>query len=191
MDTIKNTKVRLYNDVYFQEAHPYPHDSWTPFVRLPVELRLRIWQLFLQRHRMIDLVIQPTDVGHGLSATTQSRDYTDRNGLDKIISGSAYELVMLARDHAAPLSPLFYVNSEARRAALDFYHIHFHPPGQNVGQVLYLNAEYDVLYVEFDTARGKNGSILIDFVHDLRAYDLQDKGWVIWKIPSTYVCRSN
>lgn len=177
-------EVRLYNDVHFKTVNPKIYDSWTHFSRLPAELRLRIWRLSLQRNRMIEVNMYADPHNN-----TQPRCYADRNELGKIVSGRAYTLIVLGQGYAATLSPLLHVNSEARSAALEFYHIQLPFPQRGGAQKLYLNAEYDVVYVKFEprfmrgTVRAPSpDTVLIDFLHDLRAYDPRDLGCVI----STY-----
>lgn len=182
----------LFNDVYssrLEAASPAPRGGvWAPFPRLPVELRLHVWLLHLQRHRMIELDIcgaAADDAGD-----SGPRYYTDRNHLGRIISGGPYALAFRGRGPWAqrtslPVSLLFWVNREARGVALSFYHIHLPFPRRQDGeQVLYLNPEYDVVSVR---TRHVNWSIrvphpnfanlLVDFLHDARAYDYKNEGY--------------
>lgn len=176
--------LALYNDVYFKTGLPYPFDSWAHFPRLPTELRLRIWQLVLQRHRMIYLTI------HAPRGYVQSRCYVDRNHLRRIVSGRDYTLSIPGQGHAPMLSPLLRVNRDARQAALDFYHIQLPFPRRGAEHVLYLNAKYDVVLVrpsdesppmpwQDDCPPTDFVTAWVDLLHDFRAYDLKDKGCVI------------
>ncbi|KAL2173261.1 uncharacterized protein P884DRAFT_265207 [Thermothelomyces heterothallicus CBS 202.75] len=156
---------------------------WAPFPRLPAELRLRIWLLSLQQHRMIEVDLYPATA----TGDNDTPQYADRNHLGRIVSGRnrTYTSRLRGRgSYAASLTPLLRVSREARAAALSFYHIHL-PLG--TGQVLYLSPEYDVVYVrprwprpirrlpEIDP-KPEFGVILVDFLHDARAYDYKDQG---------------
>ena len=181
----------LFNDVYssrVEAASPAAGGGvWAPFPRLPAELRLHVWLLHLQRHRMIELDIcgaadEPGDPG--------PRYYTDRNHLGRIISGGPYALAFRGRGPftqraAVPVSSLFRVNREAREVALGFYHIRLpFPRLQLDAQVLYLNPAYDVVSVRTRSPKHPTSwdhpefaSLLVDFLHDARAYDEKDQGY--------------
>ncbi|KAL2146622.1 hypothetical protein VTI28DRAFT_3121 [Corynascus sepedonium] len=180
-----NPTPLLFNDVYFsrweEPMSPSP-PIWAPFPRLPAELRLRIWLLLLQQHRMIEVDLHPTTGNNG------TPQYADRNHLGRIVSGRSRSYTSRLRgrgSYAASLTPLLCVSREARAAALSFYHIHLPLGG---GQVLYLNPEYDVVYVRPRAPKPINrlppetdpdpefGAILVDFLHDARAYDYKDQG---------------
>lgn len=131
------------------------------FSRLPVEILLAIWKCTLQRHRLI-----------GITVLDESEDddepplYTARNSLGNTISGERYRLLVTTNHR---LTPLFWVNRQARQAALEFYRVHisydFNAYGERL--CLYLNPEFDILHVRPEGAPG----ILVDFVHDVKAYD--------------------
>lgn len=170
---------RLFNDVNF--GHQVPLRSrdatWAPFRRLPPELRSQIWLFFLRRHRMIEVDICGDPNENDMADTgdvSQSRYYSSNNSLGRVVSGRGYILrIPGRRGYASSLSPLFWVNNEARQAALRFYQIRLPFPGQQGEQVLYLNREYDVVFVRvqgYDT-------LLADFLHDVKAYDYQNQGY--------------
>lgn len=191
----------LFNDVYFgrresQEA-PGPSSTWAPFPRLPTELRMHIWRLHLTRaHRMMEFSLMPVaiadDDNDGGGNASSSQPYTNRNHLGRIVSGRSYTFCIQGRglsDSASPTS-LLGVNREAREAARSFYSIHL-PLG--TGPVLYLSSEYDLVHVEprrapeYDWVPPADpnpkrypgwASILVDFLHDARAYDYKDQGYV-------------
>lgn len=172
---VNNAPLTLYNDVHFKPVHTC--ESWAIFPRLLPELRLRVWQLFLQRHRMIELNIFADD---DQDNDSHSGYYSDLNHLGNIISGRSYSLNIKGRGYAASLSPLLRVNSEARHAALEFYRIRLPFPRQNAEQVLYLNPEHDVLYVRPEAHYGRSPpravTVLVDFLHDVKAYDPKNQG---------------
>lgn len=170
----------LFNDVHFshqEAASPAPSfPTWPLFPRLPAELRLHIWTLHLQRHRMIELNIDPADEDPDC--------YTRRNHLGQIVSGRRYTFTVRGRkpSFAPLLSLLMQVNREARRAVLGFYRIHLPFPGRQPNeQVLYLNPDYDVVYARPREPEAGSyagfATLLVDFLHDVRAYDYKDQGY--------------
>ena len=191
----KPTTPLLFNDVYFhggrEAVSPAPDttSTWNSFPRLPVELRLHIWLLFLRQHRMIEVDLSPV--------AGDCPRYTNRNHLGRIVSGHLYTLHLRGRGaYAASLSPLLRVNREARGAAHSFYHVHLPFPAQQdtlgAQQILYLSPEYDIVCVrprrpeitsDPRTRRNRRhyprfSTILVDFLHDARAYDYKDQGHV-------------
>jgi hypothetical protein len=167
-----NTTVRLFNNVYFDRTLPQATcdiQPWAPFPRLPPELRLHVWQLFLQQHRMIELELR---FGNNQD---KSLWYTAPNHLGRIVSGRGYLLDIGNRGYSASLSPLLWVNSEARQATLHFYRVHLPFRGLGADRLLYLNPEYDVLYIDSEKSYA---TLLPDLLHDVRAYDPKDQGYV-------------
>ncbi len=129
---------------------------------------------------MIEIDLGPT----GDYDDDDARRYTDRNHLGRIISGGRYAFRLRGgrRSYAASLTSLLHVNHEARGAARSFYHVQL-PLG--AGQVLYLSPEYDVVYVRpwepKSTPPGIDlplAAVLVDFLHDARAFDYKDRGHV-------------
>lgn len=196
---------RLFNDVYTGRcALPAPyHDTWAPFPRLPSELRLLIWLTYLQRHRMVEVDIWSATDEDGTTYpgdVSQSRYYNGRNPLGKVVSGCCYTLGLEGRgSYAASLSPLLWVNNEARRTALRFYHVHLPFPRLHGKRILYLNSEYDVVYLRpqrpphpedqfLPYGRPRRPTILVHFLHDVKAYDNKDQGWVSIMFSLRIVC---
>ncbi|KAK3306715.1 uncharacterized protein B0T15DRAFT_492244 [Chaetomium strumarium] len=203
----------LYNDVFTTRwASTSPGNgktdaaTWAPFSRLPIELRLHIWLLGLQQHRMIELDIHsPANE----NATTypgdasQSRYYTRRNSLGNIVSGRGYALRLSGGTSHYPVSlvsPLLSVNHEARRAALSFYHVRLPFPGPHMtkeGRILYLNAEYDVICVgprqpdffpdDYEGYYPRVATVLVDFLHDVKAHDPKGQGVAHLALRSDYL----
>ncbi len=177
---------RLFNDLYFPRlpTPQAPNDAtWTPFSRLPTELRLHIWLTYLRQLRMIALSLCALDHGFpdpGTNLPAESYYYQARNHRDKVVSGRSYILYMpdAQRYSATTFSPLFWVNSEARQAALSFYHIRLPSPFNGDDQVLYLNAEYDLVQVSLLGSPNSPHptALLADFLHDVAAFDLKDQG---------------
>lgn len=179
---------RLFNDVHFDRQAPLPpRDApWAPFPRLPAELRSQVWLFFLRRHRMIEVDIcgGPNENGTDYPGdASQSRYYCSRNSLGQVVSGRGYILrIPGRRGYAASLSPLLWVNTEARQAALRFYHIRLPLAGLHGGQLLYLNREYDIVFVRVQpsaaigTVDPHRATLLADFLHDAKAYDSKAQG---------------
>ncbi|KAL2155732.1 hypothetical protein VTH82DRAFT_474 [Thermothelomyces myriococcoides] len=115
--------------------------------------------------------------------------------MGKIVSGRGYTLSIKGRgSYAASLSPLLWVNREARHAALCFYHIRLPLPSPRGERVLYLNSEYDVLCVQpqypyrayVNRTPLRLATVLIDVLHDIRAYDYKDQGIAHLALTSEY-----
>ena len=171
--------LRLLNDAYFQPSTPdsATHRNWALFSRLPAELRLHVWLLSLRQHRMIELFLRSDEVkaeapsaNQRLVAGDPPQYYATSNSLGRVVSGRDYKPALSGPGYPASLNPLLWVNSEARRAALSFYRIHLPHDGD---RILYLNPEYDVLFVH---PRALPSPVVADFLHDVRAYDPQDQG---------------
>ncbi len=164
--------LQLLNDAYFQPCVPdsATHGNWPLFPRLPAELRLHVWLMFLRQHRIIELFLRRPEVGQRRAAGGPRQYYATSNHLGRVISAQNYDRTLGGRGYPASLSPLLRVNSEARRAALSFYRIHLPHDGN---RVLYLNPEYDLFFVH---ANGMLEFEVADFLHDVRAYDPKDEG---------------
>ncbi len=114
-----------------------------------------------------------------------SRHYRDRNALGNIVSGRGYVLTWTGRRQgpaAGAYSPLLWVSREARQATLSFYRVQLPFFGLQRDQVLYLNPEYDVVSVqplwEVGLTVFNAHILLVDFLHDMRAYDRKGQGYV-------------
>lgn len=173
------TPCTLFNHVHFgRQAPRAPYDiTWAPFPRLPAELRRQIWLSCLRKHRMIELDIYAT-----AEDNDQSQHYTIRNHLGNIVSGRDYSL-SFSGSYSAYLSPLLWVNSEARQTALTFYQIHLPLPGPSGGRVLHLSREYDVLFIwpspfRLNTGGHHPGTLLVDFLHDVKAHCHKGQGYI-------------
>ncbi|KAH6641791.1 hypothetical protein F5144DRAFT_564898 [Chaetomium tenue] len=182
-----------------ESPEPGTVTTWTFFSRLPTELRLHVWQSYLRRPRLIEVDVCAADDEEATSypgdQVSPSRYYANSNHRGKIVSGRGYKSSIRGRRcYAASLSPLLWVNSEAREATLSFYRIHLPFPGKYKDQMLYLNPEYDIVYVQpriterhyvdnghavpAAPAAPATGTLLVDFLHDAKAYDDKDQGVV-------------
>ncbi|KAI1749479.1 hypothetical protein F4782DRAFT_513333 [Xylaria castorea] len=146
--------------------------SFHLFSLLPTELRLDIWQLSLQRSRLINIELSPNKHGQGELQEEQSL-YKTQNNLGRVISGKYYSI---AAHGSQLLSKLLRVSSEARQAALQFYRVHLQchfelDESQGYG-ILPFNPEFDILHIEL----GRDIYDFVDFLHDLRAHDPQSVG---------------
>ena len=136
------------------------------FPRLPIEIALAIWKCVLQRHRLISITVIDNDSNNSPPRSSPQSLYTARNGLGNTISRKNYRL-SITTNHR--LSPLLRVSRESRQAALEFYRLHipcdFNVHGER--RCLYLNPEFDFLHMKPEGVP----EILVDFVHDVKAYD--------------------
>ncbi|KAK4241411.1 hypothetical protein C8A03DRAFT_30387 [Achaetomium macrosporum] len=139
--------------------------SWAPFPHLTVELRLQIWELFLQRRRGIDIYVYPGTGDHRGTPPGDPRDDTYRDPLGEVIGVRGYRLHVArywyTEASPAPRSPnnpplpwswtrpsyppalnvLRQVSREARQTAFEFYRVHlpYARPHRGDHRVLYLN----------------------------------------------------
>ncbi|KAI0528202.1 hypothetical protein F5B22DRAFT_584156 [Xylaria bambusicola] len=151
--------LQIINPEHSQECHSFPL-----FPQLPTELRLQIWQVSLQRQRLITIELP-----------TSQEEYTaeTKNHLGRFVRDA----------HCCPtvvgsklLSKFLRVNREARDATLRFYRVHV-PCRFELGDgkedgTLFLNPELDILYIKL----GRNARGFVDLVYNLRAYDPLDVG---------------
>ena len=183
----------LFNDVYsspWEALSPAPSKAESfPFLRLPVELRLHVWLLYLRRHRMVEVMISRCFEDEALD-DTEPRHYMDRNHLGRVISGGCYTLVIHGHEPKTMAPLILQVNREARGAALSFYQVQLpFPRRQHRKQVIYLNPEYDVILVRPGNMKLTSGwDLLIDFLHDVRAYDYKDQGYIRLFLLSPLYC---
>jgi hypothetical protein len=158
--------LQIINPV-LNESHSFPS-----FALLPAELRLDIWQLSLQRSRLITIELSPDKHCQDQPQEIQSL-FKTQNNLGKVISGTHYHVTA----HGSQLlSKLLRVSSEARHATLKFYRVHL-PCHFELGDrrgygTLLFNPEFDILHIQ----SGREIHDFVDFLHDLRAYDPLDVG---------------
>ena len=157
----------ILNDVYSDQSHR--EGAWPEFpmfAGFPLEIALTIWQCVLQRHRLISITITENDDDVLPHSTPPQPPYTVRNESGKLICGENYRL-SVHTNHC--LSPLLGVSRQSRQAALEFYRLHIPYNFQLYGKqlCLYLNPEFDFLHIKL---MGRP-EILVDFVHDAKAYD--------------------
>ncbi len=152
------------------------------FPKLPTELRLRIWRLSVERHRLIEVEVEALpDSGDD----AHRPPYSTTNALNKLISSRNYAVTVQGfRLH----SKLLRVNSESRKEALRFYRVHIpcylrasRRVERSIKSTLYFNPEYDFIQLE---AGGPVETTFVDFLHDIRAYDPRDAGLVNLAIDS-------
>lgn len=191
--------LQIINTSYPAQDRGHDADSDGPlfsrFSQLPPELRLRIWHSSLEDHRRwlkIDIATGPLAppvlyTPPAAAAAPEIPAYSTRNQLGNVISGRSY----IASTRGLQLhSKLLRTSREARGAALRFYRVHIplhfwadpvdrylplttldrHVPV--LRGTLYSNPEHDVVQLS-STARGDadDQHPLLDFIHDLKAYD--------------------
>ncbi|KAI1263988.1 hypothetical protein F5Y18DRAFT_392098 [Xylariaceae sp. FL1019] len=132
-------------------------DSFPYFTRLPVEIRLEIWQTSLRRLRLIPIQIRnPVDIGV------------------EVNDGTTYTYCLTA-DGSPLVSKLLRVSIEARQAALRFYRVCIpcvlsDADGHTkTDMTLRINPEHDVLRPRLSA--GPRNLHLSDLLLDLRSRD--------------------
>lgn len=132
--------------------------SFPSFPRLPLELRLEIWHLSLQRPRFITIELN----------SEAHREIETGNNQWEVTSGASYRVIVLG---SKLLSKLLRVSREARDAALRQYRVHlpcrFESGDREADGTLFLNPELDILSI--DPVRDPRS--IVAFICDLRAYD--------------------
>src|SRR6185437_5313429 len=87
---------------------------FTPFSRLPAELRLCIWEISIERHRFLQIEVEPpSESGH-------VPPFSTTNALNKLISGRNYTATVQGLQLHRKL---LRVNRESRQVALGFYRV--------------------------------------------------------------------
>ena len=131
------------------------------FPDFPPEIALMIWKFALQRHRLISLFVVSGDYSN--HHYPHSERYSAKNELGKIVCGGNY---WLSVNGIHRLSPLLGVSHQSRKAALNFYRVQI-PYKYGERRCLRLNPEFDFIQIELLGPP----EILVDFVHDVKAYD--------------------
>ncbi|KAK9424722.1 putative 2EXR domain-containing protein [Seiridium unicorne] len=122
------------------------------------------------------LPLQPSLNASSAAALQREITYTSKNKLGKSITSSGYR-ASTSGYHL--YSKLLRVNHEARCEALHFYRVHVpcqfeQADGKTLkDSVLYFNPEYDFLHLSPPKFVQYT---LVDFLHDLKAYDPLDAG---------------
>ncbi len=158
----------IYNLSYLR---PPSNDAFPQFTRLPKEIRFQIWRHALQRSRIVHVTVDPSNDEN----LPRHIPYTTQNKLGKLVSDNGCRALVAGY---RIFSKLLRVNSEARHEALLFYHIHIpcqirDREGETKHSTIYLNPEYDFLYLDRPV---RDTLQVIDFLHDLKAYDPQGIG---------------
>ena len=166
----------LFNDCIHsqtEDLHEFPI-----FSQLPLDISAAIWRCVLQCYRLIVIEVTEDNSNNNnnqaddpqnlpLSKSTHQEPLSSRkNSLGNTISERNYHL-RITTCHR--LHPLFQVCHESRQAALQFYRVHIPSDFSTHGnqRCIYLNPEFDFLHIKQQDAP----HLLVDFVHDLKAYD--------------------
>ncbi|KAK8002986.1 hypothetical protein PG989_002705 [Apiospora arundinis] len=164
-------------------GHTEPNGLETAFLlfpRLPPEIRVKIFQSFLERHRIIQVRLSLSSPNAGSGETGDGvPPYTTHNELGNLVSGDTYRIC--ASKYLAP-SELFFVNHEARDVARRFYRVkvpcYLYPtqgsifPFPKPDTTFLYNPEFDILHIQYFSTL----QLLVDFVHDVRAHDCKGVG---------------
>jgi hypothetical protein len=156
----------IFNDGYYTKV---PGQSQFPsFCRLPVDLRLRIWEECLASSRLINLELYQDN-----DSDTAEALYSTQNSLGQTVSSYSYKVVFQDDDFGSSRSrhALLWVDREANQIFHAHYRVRF-PLGldknDNTRNLLY-NPEYDTLHIQLRT--GIPAAALVAFMHDTVAYD--------------------
>lgn len=173
--------IAIFNDTYLGgDTAADGSPTFPVFPRFPPEIRLKIWQSFLQRRRLIQLELAAARRGGG-GGDERAPPYTTRNDLGRVLSGDEFHPYLHA---SPPLCQLLEVCHEARQVALAFFRVRLpcHTRSQFVqwkgvdeparSITVYLNPEWDFLFI----TRYGSGKFLVDFLHDFRAHDPRSRG---------------
>ncbi|KAK8136508.1 hypothetical protein PG984_004448 [Apiospora sp. TS-2023a] len=173
---------RIFNDKYGHSRPDRPETTFSLFPRLPPEIRVKVFQSFLERHRIIQVRLSLSSPNGGSGETGDGTPpYTTHNDLGNIVSGDTYRIC--ASKYLAP-SELFFVNHEAREVARRFYRVkvpcYLYPtqgsifPFPKPDTTFLYNPEFDILHIQYFSTL----QLLVDFVHDVKAHDCKDVGIV-------------
>ena len=171
MQSDESSRTKILNDLHSDYTAEKNGTSRTfqLFPLLPAEIAMLIWEISLQRNRLISIDI--VDKAHQPPWEDYRLEHNLKNRLGNILSGTNYKL-QITTCHT--LTPLLRVNRECRQAALHFYRVQIPCDRVRYGEQrkLYFNPEFDYLQVR---PKG-DPEILADFVHDFKAYDPRGVG---------------
>lgn len=185
LDSIRRNQTTMASDRHLEIINPSsgegPKGVFGPFLKLPPELQLAIWNLVLKRNRLLEIEIRSLadldsehEEGSPLPCTAARSPY-------EISSGTGYGIVVRG---VQLNSVLFLVSRGVRRLALEFYRVHLpclalahdeysrEPPVQ---KLLYFNPEHD--YVR-PYSNSYDAPLAMDFIHDLKVHDPRHVGLV-------------
>ncbi|KAK0730230.1 hypothetical protein B0H67DRAFT_561124 [Lasiosphaeris hirsuta] len=171
-------------------AAPSDHVAFSPFPLLPTELRLRIWDFSITKHRLLEIGVAAPDTELGPGGVASGLQlYSTTNALGKVISGRNYAATVQNGLHLH--TKLLRVSRESREVALRFYRLHIpcyvrtsrssplleeEPRGQQT--TLYLNPEFDFVHLRVHGLVEHTALDFGSFVHDLKAHDPRGVGLV-------------
>lgn len=177
--------IAIFNDTYLGGDTAADGSPTFPlFPQFPPEIRLKIWQGFLQRRRIIQLELAAArrgGGGGGGDGDERAPPYTTRNELGRVLSGDEFHTYLHT---SPPRCQLLAVCHEARQVALAFFRVRLpcHTRSQLAQwrgtdeparpMTVYLNPEWDFLFI----TRYGSGKFLVDFLHDFRAHDPRSRG---------------
>lgn len=156
----------------FNASHmpPMSEGMFQPFARLPKEIRLQIWQRFLERQRIISVTLEECTDKHREPISHSSIPETR----PRPSNGKQYQATVTSRQF---LSVLFRVSHEARTAALHFYRVHIpcrcESGATQMETTLYFNPEHDFLKI---TSKRPTKKTLVGFLRDLKFHDPRNVG---------------
>ena len=157
---------KIFNDAFSTKPRPDHFSTFTPFCRLPAEIRTQIWTECIPAHRFIR-------VGLDNCITEEFPNlYTTKNHLGNTVSGCLYRTRTVQSEEWSP-DILTRVCHEASRAFRRVYRVRIPLPvkgGDGSVKPLYISPENDTLWVVCDQ-NTRPIPVLVAFLHDLVAYD--------------------
>lgn len=169
----------IFNDSFSSQTTRENH-IFSPFPRLPVEIRHLIWTESIQSTRFIRIYLDNPRL------RSSSGLYVTKNELGNIVSGCPYRMRAANSNEWSP-NTLLKVSREASGIFHSVFRVRIPLPvkgGDGGIKTLYINPENDILWVVSDQNNG-DGISLIAFLHDLVAYDPRGVGVVHLAIGGT------
>lgn len=157
---------RIFNDSLRTEPATAYLSTFSPFLRLPPEIRTRIWKECIPTHRFIRVCLENPLTESLLDL------YISKNELGNIVSGCPYRVNAADSKEWSP-DVLIRVSREASAAFRSVYRVRIPLPvkgSDGSAKSLYICPERDILWVTCD----QNTRIMpmfVAFLHDVVAYD--------------------
>ncbi|CEJ93559.1 hypothetical protein VHEMI09139 [[Torrubiella] hemipterigena] len=161
-------------------------DAFSRFPELPLEIRLMIWKLLVNHHRLIDLT-----VGCSLDNHAANHVYAGPGTPQGPTAATPYFIDI----QGWPINnPILYANRESRTLALDFYRVQlpFYPklakedsPDIQAKRVFYFSPEHDILHIS--TYGDSHSALFFSFLNEVQQHDPKRLGLLNWAADECFV----